>query len=529
MRTKRIESDKPNQLPSPWQTFAILMAAVFIAEAFVMYLIHPFEDRVGHLFLVTLDASLLLILIAPLLWLFIVRPLRSTAIMEQARAATVIANAADAVVTIDGATDTTTMIVGFTITGGTGNVRTAEALAYRVGLGIEVAGGGATIRRNILTANNVVTSLRPGGVISIWDPADVNGVTFVVVDSNTIADNSLTGYQVEGGALALGHNCRIFRNRILRNSVTGTVLLGLGAAAQIWNGTITFDENLIRNNSASQWGGALQINQYQGRGPTVTLVNNIIANNSAGTQGGALWVSDVPSTILSINNTIIGNTSPNGSGLYMRDTASFKAINTILWNPGTSEITLSTGGTVTAAYSNIRGGLTGTGNINSDPLFSSTHPDSLGWFQYYSACRDAGAASATVGGTLLTAPTIDYYEHLRDGTPDIGAFEAGIWSSVEEVSGGIPADFILEQNYPNPFNPSTVIRFALPKEADVQIDIYNILGQKVEDLVNERLSAGFKQVTWTANVPSGVYLYRITVSAVGGQRYEQAKSMVFVR
>ena len=102
MRTKRIESDKPNQLSSPWRAFAILMAAVFVVEAFVMYLIHPFEDRLGHLFLVTLDASLLLILIAPLLWLFIVRPLHSTAIMEQARAATVIANAADAVVTIDG-------------------------------------------------------------------------------------------------------------------------------------------------------------------------------------------------------------------------------------------------------------------------------------------------------------------------------------------------------------------------------------------------------------------------------------------
>jgi len=102
MRTKRIESDKPNQLPSPWQTFAILMAAVFIAEAFVMYLIHPFEDRLGHLFLVTLDASLLLILIAPLLWLFLVRPLRSKIILEQARAATVVSNAVDGIITIDG-------------------------------------------------------------------------------------------------------------------------------------------------------------------------------------------------------------------------------------------------------------------------------------------------------------------------------------------------------------------------------------------------------------------------------------------
>src|SRR3989338_4072147 len=101
MRTKRIESDKPNQLPSPWQTFAILMAAVFIAEAIVMYLIHPFEDKVGHLFLVTLDASLLLILIAPFLWLFIVRTKRNTAMKTQAYAAAVVSNASDGIITIN--------------------------------------------------------------------------------------------------------------------------------------------------------------------------------------------------------------------------------------------------------------------------------------------------------------------------------------------------------------------------------------------------------------------------------------------
>jgi len=96
-----VKKDRPNQFTSPWQTFAILMAAVFIAEAFVMYLIHPFEDRLSHLFILTLDATLLLILIAPLLWWFIINPLRRTAMMEQARAATVISNAADGIMTIN--------------------------------------------------------------------------------------------------------------------------------------------------------------------------------------------------------------------------------------------------------------------------------------------------------------------------------------------------------------------------------------------------------------------------------------------
>jgi PAS domain S-box-containing protein len=96
-----MKKDRPNQFTSPWQTFAILMAAVFVAEAFVMYLIQPFEDRLGHLFILTLDATLLIVLIAPVLWWLIVSPLRSTAMMERARATTVISNAVDGIITIN--------------------------------------------------------------------------------------------------------------------------------------------------------------------------------------------------------------------------------------------------------------------------------------------------------------------------------------------------------------------------------------------------------------------------------------------
>ena len=78
-----------------------------------------------------------------------------------------------------------------------------------------------------------------------------------------------------------------------------------------------------------------------------------------------------------------------------------------------------------------------------------------------------------------------------------------------------PANFYLSQNFPNPFNTETVITFALPRSSDVKIEIFNILGQKVKDLVDERVSAGYKQVVWdgkdnNANiVASGIYFYRI--------------------
>lgn len=88
---------------------------------------------------------------------------------------------------------------------------------------------------------------------------------------------------------------------------------------------------------------------------------------------------------------------------------------------------------------------------------------------------------------------------------------------VYESEGEIlPESFELGQNNPNPFNPSTSIDFALPKSANVKVEIFNILGQKVKTVVDEYLSAGYKKVTWDGTdntgktVASGVYLYRMT-------------------
>jgi hypothetical protein len=56
--------------------------------------------------------------------------------------------------------------------------------------------------------------------------------------------------------------------------------------------------------------------------------------------------------------------------------------------------------------------------------------------------------------------------------------------SVEQNSNGLPKDFSLSQNYPNPFNPTTVIKYALPTESSVRISVYNLIGQKITELVN---------------------------------------------
>ncbi|MBM2840491.1 MAG: hemagluttinin repeat-containing protein, partial [Bacteroidetes bacterium] len=74
----------------------------------------------------------------------------------------------------------------------------------------------------------------------------------------------------------------------------------------------------------------------------------------------------------------------------------------------------------------------------------------------------------------------------------------------------VPVEFSLAQNYPNPFNPSTAIRYGLPVASEVKLEVFNTLGQRVIELVNERQEAGFHSTTFEGtSFASGVYIYKI--------------------
>ncbi|OGU55708.1 MAG: hypothetical protein A2V66_13800 [Ignavibacteria bacterium RBG_13_36_8] len=83
-------------------------------------------------------------------------------------------------------------------------------------------------------------------------------------------------------------------------------------------------------------------------------------------------------------------------------------------------------------------------------------------------------------------------------------------TSVEQLSTLLPTAYSVEQNYPNPFNPTTKIKYDIPKETFVSLRVYDLFGQEIEILVNERLPAGRYESEFNGSkLASGIYFYRL--------------------
>ena len=104
--------------------------------------------------------------------------------------------------------------------------------------------------------------------------------------------------------------------------------------------------------------------------------------------------------------------------------------------------------------------------------------------------------------------------------------------SIDAPGDAIPAGYSLAQNYPNPFNPSTTIRYSLAARAQVKVEIFNIVGQRIATLVDGVQEANSHEVMWDAsNVGSGIYFYKLSVQSAetGQQVYQATKKMILLQ
>lgn len=327
-------------------------------------------------------------------------------------------------------------------------------------------------------------------------------------------DEHFAGLYREGGGILVQYSSPVIKNNIIANNivtnVAGVASTG-GGGVRIGDSYVRFHNNIVMNNT-SRYGAGIVLNYTGGE-----IYNNIVCSNYGSYQfnaGSGMWLNNVFSRPLTINNnTIAGNSSTAGfSGIFGGSFASLR--NNIIWG-NTSPGNLQASAGLNIKYSNVQGGFPGAGNINADPMFA----DSNYVLTVSSQCIDKGDSSL-IYNDLPDAnnPSNAKFPSRGGLRNDMGAYGGplaalltGQLIGIQNIGNELPKTFSLYQNYPNPFNPATNITFDLPKAGKVILNVYDISGRELKQLVNKELSVGRHSINFEAgSFSSGVYFYQIS-------------------
>ncbi|UCE18648.1 MAG: T9SS type A sorting domain-containing protein, partial [Gemmatimonadota bacterium] len=128
-------------------------------------------------------------------------------------------------------------------------------------------------------------------------------------------------------------------------------------------------------------------------------------------------------------------------------------------------------------------------------------------------------------GACKAALTTEGMEFLESLESQLTADDFAEIMALAKTETQVPVEYHLSQNCPNPFNPATTIAYTLPEAVKARVEIFNVLGQAVDVLVDSEQEAGYHSIQWNASeMPSGVYFYRLTVGD-----FSASKRMMLVK
>jgi len=315
----------------------------------------------------------------------------------------------------------------------------------------------------------------------------------IIFENGEDSTGVITGFTIRNGSggIYCGNNSS---PTITNNIISGNSFDGGGGGLWLQNSNPTISNNIISGNTAGSNGSGGGIGC---RNSNPTISKNIISGNTVTNYngaGGGIYLDNSHPAI--INNTITGNTSNGDAGGIACYGGSIPLItNTICWgNTAYPGYTDEVSGSPIINYSDIRGGREGEGNIDADPLFVDAANDDF-HLQNVSPCIDSGDPSSPYDPDSTIA--------------DIGAFYYHHSLDIDDVEL-LPVVYQLFRNYPNPFNGRTTISYALREALHITIEIYDLLGRKIETILDTDKQAGYQSIIWNAkDQASGMYFYRI--------------------
>ena len=378
-----------------------------------------------------------------------------------------------------------------------------------------------------------------------WQGIYINAAQSTLLNYCRIEWSQNSGIRIKSSSPVINF-CRLIYNFAVSEGMPGSG--GKGSAIHVESGSnvlinnCVLDSNLVLSASYYNRGGAIYCS---GDNADIYVRNCIIAHNEISTypghsDGAGIYAENGGVAI--VENCVITDTyvdAPgvvNGGGVFIGYPSYVGIVNSIIFGNGEKSFAFdfaADSSQLEVYYSCIDYGYPEESIISNNPLFADEKYNLL---DQISPCIDRGAPDTTYNDPEDQGnPGYAVSPALGSIRNDMGAYGGpnsaqlpyivSPITSVQSVKDFQPLEFVLSQNYPNPFNSKTVISWQVGATGQVDLTVYNLLGQKVATLVSEMQPAGYHQLEWdAAHLPSGVYYYLIKAG-----EYQDVKKMILLK